>query len=63
RMSRGRWEYRLLWPHLPGHTGDVVHLNVHLPPGWRWDGRPPPATAGLDRDIGGAWTLSSRRAS
>ncbi len=45
---------------MPDHTGDVVKLSIGLPPGWRWDGEPPPAELSLDREINGSWRLTSQ---
>jgi hypothetical protein len=53
----GTWEYSLLFMRLPDHTGDVLELNVELPPGWRWAGDPPPNQVALDRDFSGRWAI------
>jgi len=55
--SARRSLYQLRFMHLPGHQGDVLHMHVKLPPGWRWEHRAPPATMTLDRDISDDWAL------
>ncbi len=55
----GDWTYSLLWMRLPDHTGDVLDLSVELPPGWSWEGAPPPARFALDTDVQGSWDLRS----
>ena len=57
----GRTEYRLDWLRLPSHAGDVLRLQVHLPPGWRWAGPAPPASIALDRDVHGVWPIETAR--
>jgi hypothetical protein len=42
----------------PGHTGDILHLTVHLPQGYRWQGAAPPSTVRLDGDYRGSWVIS-----
>jgi hypothetical protein len=53
----GRFAYRLLWRAIAAHRGDVLHLRVTPPPGWRWVGRPPPTTRPLRTDVRGTWLL------
>ncbi|MDQ1710864.1 MAG: hypothetical protein QOE45_314 [Frankiaceae bacterium] len=43
--------YQLLVVPTPGHTGDVLHLTVHLPPGWAWRDRKPDGTYSLDNSL------------
>jgi hypothetical protein len=57
----GIWHYRLDWLRLPAHIGDVLHLQFHLPAGWRWKGPAPPATVSLDKDLHGAWMMTVPR--
>jgi hypothetical protein len=49
--------YRLEFRGHPGHTGDILHLQVHPPQGWRWDGPPPPANVALAGSYRGEWVL------
>jgi hypothetical protein len=56
----GSWKYQLWWMHIPAHTGDTLHLTVHLPPGWKSDGPAPPANVSLNHDLKG--TLKVRAA-
>jgi hypothetical protein len=57
RQRDGTWVYRIRWMHLSGHVGDVLHLEVDLPPGWKWKGRSPPMIVNLDRDFQGSWVV------
>jgi hypothetical protein len=57
RQADGTWRYQLSWMHLPGHTGDTLHLRVDIPSGWRWKGSPPAAAVPLEHDVMGSWTL------
>jgi hypothetical protein len=52
------WRYRLRVLPTPGHSGDVLHLTVHVPPGWRWTGRSPDGTYSLDREVSTAGVLA-----
>ena len=56
-QEHGRYLYALLWMPTPAHTGDVVHLRVELPAGWKWRGASPPATLRPDSITGGNWQL------
>ena len=55
--SDGASLYQLRFMRLAAHDGDVLHLHVTLPPGWRWDGSAPPATSTLNTDVNGVWRL------
>ena len=55
--SPRHWIYYLDWMYLPAHSGDVLHLKVVLPKGWRWDGPSPPATVNLTQDYVGSWSI------
>ena len=55
--SDGALTYQLHFMGVPAHQGDVLHLNVRLPPGWRWNGAAPPKTRPLDQDVLGSWQL------
>jgi hypothetical protein len=59
RVDSHTWRYELWWMHLPGHTGDTMHLRVALPSGWRWHAAEPPTTYALDHDILGSWTIDA----
>lgn len=59
KQGDGTWRYSLRWRNLPDHIGDVVNLNIELPPGWRWTEGAPPAQLSLDQEIIGSWALSS----
>jgi hypothetical protein len=59
RQPNGTLIYQVHWMHLAGHVGDVLHLQVDLPPGWHWIGPAPPATVGLNQDFSGSWTLKA----
>ena len=63
RQPDGSWTYLIRWMHLPGHSGDVLHLQVDPPDGWQWVGERPPATVNLDQDFHGSWILRPGRAS
>jgi hypothetical protein len=56
-LSDGSLEYRLRWLRVPGHSGDVVNLQVEPPDGWRWADEAPPTTVPLSEDIDKAWSL------
>lgn len=56
-VSGHLWEYSLDWLRLPSHAGDTLQLQVILPPGWHWEGAPPPSTIPLDRDVHESWQL------
>jgi hypothetical protein len=45
------WRYALRVLPTPGHSGDVLRLTVHVPPGWRWTGGDPDGTYSLDRAL------------
>ena len=49
------WSYDLRFMHIPDHTGDTVHMQVDLPPGWKWKGGHPPIDVPLDLDLVGSW--------
>ena len=52
----GSLTYQLRFMGLPAHEGDVLHLHVRLPPGWKWEGRRTPSrTRSLDQDMIGSW--------
>jgi hypothetical protein len=53
----GARDYSLTFLGVPDHTGDVLNLRVEPPPGWRWQGDPPPAQFSLDDDVRGSWRL------
>jgi len=53
----GGLEYQLTFMRLPAHNGDVLHLHVTLPPGYKWANGAPPATVALNSDFTGAWRL------
>lgn len=53
----GTRDYSLTFLGVPDHTGDVLNLRVEPPPGWRWQGDPPPAQFSLDDDVRGSWRL------
>jgi hypothetical protein len=55
--SGGAQSYQLDFMKLPAHPGDVLHLHVTLPPGWKWSGAAPPASTTLDHDLSGTWRL------
>jgi hypothetical protein len=57
RRADGATEYRLRWLRNLGNVGDVVHLDVRPPKGWRWRGEGPPSTIKLTKDFEGAWAL------
>jgi hypothetical protein len=57
RRPDGSMEYRLTWLRNVGNRGDVLHLDVRPPRGWRWRGEGPPATVKLTKDFEGAWIL------
>jgi len=58
RGRDGKPAYRLLWRRIPAHRGDVLHLRVTLPAGWRWAGAAPPRTSALRRDVDGQWEMA-----
>ncbi|HTJ74742.1 MAG TPA: DUF4012 domain-containing protein, partial [Acidimicrobiales bacterium] len=58
RNADGSLRYDLHWPHLPDHTGDVVHLQVDLPAGWHWRNGGPPGEFSMDQDVAGSWALA-----
>jgi hypothetical protein len=47
--------YQLRFMGLPAHEGDLLHLHVRLPSGWKWVGRTPSRTRSLDSDLIGKW--------
>jgi hypothetical protein len=49
--------YTLQFRGQPGHTGDILHLNVTPPAGWHWAGKPPPSTVHLAGTFNGLWLL------
>jgi Protein of unknown function (DUF4012) len=55
----GTWSYQLWWMHLPAHTGDILHLHVRLPAGWRWDRGAPGSSWALDHDVVGNWAIDA----
>jgi hypothetical protein len=57
RESDGTWRFQLWWMHVPDHDSDTLQLRVYIPPGWRWQGPPPPATFSLSRDVVASWAL------
>lgn len=57
-LDDGSWVYGLWFMHLPHHTGDVLNLQVDLPPGARWEGPAPPAQSSLNSDVVGTWRFS-----
>lgn len=57
RRGDRSFEYRLTWRHLAAHRGDVVHLAVELPPGWRWQHAAPPKTIDLLAGFSGSWAF------
>jgi hypothetical protein len=57
RRRDGSLIYRLTWRPIPAHRGDVLHLRVTPPAGWRWKSKPPPERSRPRRDLRGAWVL------
>jgi hypothetical protein len=57
RGSDGSMRYSLAWWHLPAHTGDIVHLRVDPPEGWRWAHSAPPNVIQLKDRYQGSWQL------
>jgi hypothetical protein len=57
RGSDGSMRYSLTWWHLPAHTGDIVHLRVDPPEGWRWAHSAPPSVIQLKDRYQGSWQL------
>ncbi len=53
----GARTYQLHFMRLPAHFGDVIHLHVSLPPGWKWKNSAPPRTVLLNQDLIGSWQL------
>ena len=53
----GGLEYQLKFMRLAAHNGDVLHLHVAIPPGYKWTNGAPPATVALSSDFSGAWRL------
>ncbi|MBV9290869.1 MAG: hypothetical protein JO222_00335, partial [Frankiales bacterium] len=51
----GSFLYSLDFRDQPGHSGDILHLSVHLPQGFTWAGQPPPSTVRLYGEFRGAW--------
>jgi hypothetical protein len=49
--------YTLQFRGQPGHTGDILHLNVTPPAGWHWAGKSPPSTVHLAGTFNGSWLL------
>jgi hypothetical protein len=60
KLADGSWEYGLWWMGLPDHSGDVLNLQVELPPGFRWSGPAPPARTELTEDLIGIWSYRRR---
>ena len=61
RAGDGGWEYQLHVRRVVGGDDDVVHLDVHLPPGWTWLDQAPPSELTLDADFTGAWRIVPSR--
>jgi hypothetical protein len=57
RRTDGSLLYTLEFRGQSGHTGDILHLEVHPPQGWHWEGARPPATLRLTGTYTGAWVL------
>jgi hypothetical protein len=53
----GGLEYQLKFMRLPAHNGDVLHLHVAVPAGFKWASGAPPAAVALNSDFTGAWRL------
>ena len=57
KAKDGSRAYSLTWLRVPDHSGDVLHLQVDLPDGWRWAGDAPPGTVPLEADVRGSWPI------
>lgn len=53
----GTWRYDLTWLALPANSADRLHLEVVLPPSWRWQDGPPPSDVRLDVAFAGSWAI------
>lgn len=51
----GGLTYQLRFMGRPAHEGDLLHLLVRLPRGWKWEDRTPPRTRSLNQDVIGSW--------
>lgn len=56
-LEDGSLEYGLWWMRIPDHSGDVLNLSVQPPPQWRWEGKAPPTTFALERDLVDTWVM------